>query len=151
MTIEKLRHMRALTLRIKNLSKEIEMQYDTYHSPDTSQVRCRTTGGPSSVEKAVFRIDGLQKKLEELNRERLDLVFEIEDWMTEIEKSEPSGYQIGSIIRWYFIIGKSWKETSRFIYGKNSADLCRVTVNRFFEKHVSGMSEVIKRGMDDTE
>lgn len=87
------------------------------------------------VSGAVFGVDKMRRKLEELNRERLDLIFEIEGWMTEIEK-EPSGKKICCIIRWHYVIGLTWQETSRKIYGKNRGDSSRQIIYKFFNKKV---------------
>ena len=52
---------------------------------------------------------------------------EIESWITELDNPE-----IESIVRWHYIIGYSWKDTTKEVFGYADAYLSRKKIFRYF-------------------
>lgn len=113
MTIEKLENYRGLVAEMHSLSESIDSLYDTYRSPQF----CRNGGSHSSnvgspVEDAVDKILNLKDIYSKKYEEALDLLTEVESWLSTVDDAE-----IRSICRHHYILNKSWSQTSAIVYG----------------------------------
>lgn len=113
MTIEKLEQYKGLTSEMKALRDQIDSLYDTYRSPQF----CRNGGSHSSnvgspVEDAVDKILNLKDIYDHKYSEAAGLLLEVENWLSQVEDPE-----IRSIIRFHYILNRSWQQTSTEIYG----------------------------------
>lgn len=113
MTIEKLENYRGLVAEMHSLSESINSLYDTYKSPQF----CRNGGSHSGnvgspVENALNKILKLKQIYDHKYSEATGLLLEVENWLSQVEDPE-----IRSIIRFHYILNKSWQQTSTEIYG----------------------------------
>lgn len=113
MTIEKLENYRGLVAEMHSLSESINSLYDTYKSPQF----CRNGGSHSNnvwspVESAVEKILKLKNLYDHKCSEAANLLLEVEAWLSQVEDPE-----IRSIIRFHYILNRSWQQTSTEIYG----------------------------------
>lgn len=113
MTIEKLENYRGLVAEMHSLSESINSLYDTYKSPQF----CRNGGSHSNnvwspVESAVEKILKLKDLYDHKYSEAANLLLEVEAWLSQVEDPE-----IRSIIRFHYILNRSWQQTSTEIYG----------------------------------
>lgn len=113
MTIEKLENYRGLVAEMHSLSESINSLYDTYKSPQF----CRNGGSHSNnvwspVESAVEKILKLKDLYDHKYSEADNLLLEVEAWLSQVEDPE-----IRSIIRFHYILNRSWQQTSTEIYG----------------------------------
>lgn len=90
----------------------IEKLYDTRHSLSYSGVKLQP--GKSTVERAIEKIDNQREYLADQMENYFKEDEEIEKWLAESVKNQV----MKTIIRARFLNGKSWKETSRIIYGR---------------------------------
>lgn len=123
MKIETLNQYRIIVSNINAIQSEI----DSYYSPIASPNGNLNVGGGKSVpdagnptERAVFKILELKQKREDEQKRLEDIIGEIDLWLEKIIDLEVKG-----IIRWHFIIGKSWIDTSKELYGFPNRDYCR--------------------------
>ena len=113
MSIDKLEQYRGLTTEMKALSQQITSLYDTYRSP-----QLRSDGGSHSMnvssptESAVVKILKLKETYQQKYDEAADLLLQVENWLSQVEDPE-----IRSIIRFHYILNRSWQQTSTEIYG----------------------------------
>lgn len=127
MTIEKLENYRGLVAEMHSLSESINSLYDTYKSPQF----CRNGGSHSNnvwspVESAVEKILKLKDLYDHKYSEAANLLLEVENWLSQVEDPE-----IRSIIRFHYILNRSWQQTSTEIYGYPSYN-ARKKVMRYF-------------------
>lgn len=113
MTIEKLENYRGLVAEMHSLSESINSLYDTYKSPQF----CRNGGSHSNnvwspVESAVEKILKLKNLYDHKYSAAANLLLEVEAWLSQVEDPE-----IRSIIRFHYILNRSWQQTSTEIYG----------------------------------
>lgn len=113
MTIEKLENYKGLVAEMHSLSESIDSLYDTYRSPQF----CKNGGSHSNnvcspVEDAVNRILKLKCLYDHKYSEAVNLLLEVENWLSQVEDPE-----IRSIIRFHYILNRSWQQTSTEIYG----------------------------------
>ena len=130
MTIETLKQYRPMVMNIEALENEIQSYYVPISSPNGKEsigagsVSARVPGNPT--EEAFNRITDLKNILIERQREQQKTLYEIEQWIRSIDDIE-----IESIIRWHFLIGKTWAETNDKIFGYSDRDYCRKRFFRF--------------------
>lgn len=129
MTLEELKQYRAIRLEIDAIEEQIDEMYNTYHSPSFGPAASVNSEPHSPVENALRKIQKLERvynaKLDNL-RERAEA---IEEWLEPI-----SGTFVGACIRYHYLLGYSWKETSRKMYGYDSYQNARKVVYRYFEQ-----------------
>ncbi len=130
MTLEELRQYQAIKESIKAIEAEIESLYYPISSPPmVSDGSGRSLSPSDPTARAFYRIEAdrerLARKQEELTaqKERIDI------WIDNLDDQH-----IAAIIRWHFLLGKTWRETCIKIYGYPDPDICRVAVKRYFEK-----------------
>ena len=133
MTIETLNQYRIIKANILALQFEIESFYEPVASPNGHQ----SVGGGKSVpdvgnptENAVNRILELKERLQEEQRTLESMIGMVNEWMEQITDLE-----IKAIIRWHYLIGKTWTETSDEVYGSPNRDYCRKRFYRFKEEN----------------
>lgn len=127
MTIEKLEQYRGLTSEMKALSQQITSLYDTYRSPQLMSNGSHSMSAGSPTENAVAKILKLEETYRRKYEESVDLLAEVENWLSQVEDAE-----IRSICRHHYILNKSWSQTSAIVYGFPSYYNSRKRVMRYF-------------------
>lgn len=112
MTVEKLESYRGITNEMKALLQQITSLYDTYRSPQLMSNGSHSMSAGSPTENAVAKIFKLEETYRNKYEEAVDLLAEIESWLSQVEDPE-----IRSIIRFHYILNRSWQQTSTEIYG----------------------------------
>ena len=98
MTIEKLEQYRGLTSEMKALSQQITSLYDTYRSPQLMSNGSHSMSAGSPTENAVAKILKLEETYRRKYEESVDLLAEVENWLSQVEDAE-----IRSICRHHYI------------------------------------------------
>ena len=129
MTIETLEQYRGLIAEIKAMTAEINALYDVRKSPNGREPTGTSSGPTAPTERAVARILELKEKQNAKRDEWERAVQEIETWLETVEDAD-----VRSIVRWRFIMGYSWKRTSREVYGVDNYYRARKKFLRYFEK-----------------
>ena len=129
MTIEELEELRYLNSEIRAVQLEIESMYNTSRSPAFEKIGSRPLSPGDPTSEAVNKIMTLQQKYNQMLNDMVDKRDRINGWMVTIESCE-----IKSIIRWHYLCGKSWKQTSGLVYGENSYYNARKALMRWFGK-----------------
>ncbi len=129
MTIETLEDYRGIVSEIRALNALIETLYDTRKSPNGREATGHGSTPSAPTEQAFRRIDALKAKRDSKRREWERAVQEIETWLDTVEDAD-----VRSIVRWRFIMGYSWKRTSREVYGVDNYYRARKKFTRYFEK-----------------
>ena len=129
MTVEKLEAYRGLTSEMKGLREQIDSLYDTYRSPQLlmSDGGSHSMSASSPTESAVAKILKLEKTYRKKHEEAVDLLAEVENWLSQVPDAE-----IRSICRHHYILNKSWAQTSAIVYGFPSYYNSRKRVMRYF-------------------
>lgn len=127
MTIEKLEQYRGLTSEMKALSQQITSLYDIYRSPQLMSNGSHSMSAGSPTENAVAKILKLEETYRRKYEESVDLLAEVENWLSQVEDAE-----IRSICRHHYILNKSWSQTSAIVYGFPSYYNSRKRVMRYF-------------------
>lgn len=128
MTIEKLENYKGLVAEMHSLSESIDSLYDTYRSPQF----CRNGGSHSNnvwspVEDAANRILKLKGLYDHKYSEAANLLLEVEAWLSTVDDPE-----IRSIVRFHYVLNKSWVQTSTEVYGFPSYYNSRKKIMRYF-------------------
>ena len=97
----------------------------------------KTDGGSGSTpgnptERAAFRRMDLEADLKEVMDKLLRETREINDWIRTLNNVE-----VEAIIRWHFLNGKTWAETSGIMYKGMSRDHCRKVFYKFKNENPS--------------
>lgn len=129
MTIEDLEALRYLNSEIAAVQQEIEGMYNTYRSPAFEKIGQSPLSPGDPTAQAVSKVMQLQRKYNSMLTEMADRRDRVNAWLVELDDRE-----IRSIIRWHYLNGKSWKQTSKLVYGANSYYNARKTLMRFFGK-----------------
>ena len=129
MTIKELEEYRALIAEIDALNKQIESLYDTYHSPSTEGKGNSKSSSKSPVEKALTKIQLLEQVYLDRIQELQEQANRIETWVSQVD--DPF---IRSCIRYHYLLGYSWSNTSKKMYGYTSYYNARKAVFRFMGK-----------------
>ena len=129
MTIKELEEYRALIAEIDALNKQIESLYNTYHSPSNNDGGSSKDSSKSPVEKALTKIQSLEQMYMDRIKELQEQANRIETWVSQIK--DPF---IRSCIRFHYLLGYSWSDTSKKMYGYNSYYNARKVVYRFMGK-----------------
>lgn len=127
MSIEKLEAYRGLTTEMKALSQQITSLYDTYRSPQLMSDSGHSMSVSSPTERAVAKILKLKGTYQQKYDEAADLLLQVENWLSQVEDPE-----IRSIIRFHYILNRSWQQTSTEIYGYPSYYNSRKKIMRYF-------------------
>ena len=127
MTIEDLEELRYLDSEIKAVQQEIEGMYNTYRSPAFEKIGQTPLSPGDPTAQAVSKVMQLQRKYNSMLTEMADRRDMVNAWLVSLDNGE-----IKSIIRWHYLNGKSWKQTSVLVYGANSYYNARKALMRFF-------------------
>lgn len=129
MTIEKLENYRGLVAEMHSLSESINSLYDTYKSPQfCSDGGSHSSNVGSPTENAVNKILKLKQIYDHKYSEAADLLLEVEAWLSQ-EVQDP---EIRSIVRFHYVLNKSWVQTSTEVYGFPSYYNSRKKIMRYF-------------------
>ena len=130
MTIEDLEDLRYLNSEIRAVQQEIEGMYNTYKSPAFERIGQSPLSPGDPTAQAVSKVMQLQRKYNSMLTEMAERRDRVNVWLVEIDDPE-----IRSIIRWHYLNGKSWKQTSGLVYGdrSNERNAYRV-IRRYFGK-----------------
>ena len=130
MTIEELEELRYLNSEIGAVQQEIEGMYNTYRSPAFEKIGSSPQHAGDPTADAVRKIIGLQAKYNSMLNDMADRRDRVNAWLVSLDNGE-----IKSIIRWHYLNGKSWKQTSGLVYGGRSNDRNAYRViRRYFGK-----------------
>lgn len=130
MTIEDLEELRYLNSEIQAVQREIENMYNTYRSPAFEKIGQSLLSPGDPTAQAVSKVMQLQRKYNSMLTEMADRRDRVNAWLVSLDDGE-----IKSIIRWHYLCGKSWKQTSGLVYGgrSNERNAYRV-IRRYFGK-----------------
>ena len=130
MTIEELEELRYLNSEIRAVQQEIEGMYNTYRSPSFEKIGQSPLSPGDPTAQAVSKVMQLQRKYNSMLTEMADRRDLVNAWLVSLDNGE-----IKSIIRWHYLCGKSWKQTSGLVYGdrSNERNAYRV-IRRYFGK-----------------
>ena len=130
MTIEDLEELRYLNSEISAVQREIESMYNTYRSPAFEKIGQSPLSPGDPTAQAVSKVMQLQRKYNIMLTEMADRRDRVNAWLVSLDDGE-----IKSIIRWHYLCGKSWKQTSGLVYGgrSNERNAYRV-IRRYFGK-----------------
>ena len=127
-TIEELKNYRYLQMQAQAIQEQIRQMYVPISSPQLSQIGTKSNVPGDPTRQAFYKIERLNRELEEKVNEIAVQMKRILDWVDTIGNPE-----IQIIIRWHFMNGLSWKETARKIYSTSDSDSCRKKFYRYFE------------------
>ncbi|MDD5881970.1 hypothetical protein, partial [Stecheria intestinalis] len=108
---------------------EIEGMYNTYRSPAFEKIGSSPLSPGDPTSEAVQKIMALQQKYNRMLNDMADRRDMVNAWLVSLDNGE-----IKSIIRWHYLNGKSWKQTSGLVYGANSYYNARKALMRWFGK-----------------
>lgn len=129
MTLDELEEYRSLYIEIDALTQQIQALYNTYHSPSFSSSGGFNGEPHSPVEQALKQIQRLEDTYTAKIIELRSKAEVIETWLTTLDNAF-----VRSCIRYHYMLGYSWKETSRKLYGYESYYNARKVVFRYFGK-----------------
>ena len=129
MTIDELEELCYLNSEISAVQREIEGMYNTYRSPVFEKIGSSPQHAGDPTADAVRKIIDLQAKYNQMLNEMADRRDRVNAWLLSLDDGE-----IKSIIRWHYLCGKSWKQTSGLVYGVNSYYNSRKVLMRWFGK-----------------
>ena len=129
MTIEQLEQYRGICSNIAAIKEELQAAYYPIASPTG-----KTEGGHGSVpgaptERAAFKAMDLEERLTHRIAEQEGAAAEIESWLLTVADAE-----IESIVRWHYVIGLSWRQTTLKVYGYGDPYRTRKKIFRYFGK-----------------
>ena len=127
-TIEELKNYRYLQMQAQAIQEQIRQMYVPISSPQLSQIGTKSNVPGDPTRQAFYKIERLNRELEEKVNEIAVQMKRILDWVDTIDNPE-----IQIIIRGHFMNGLSWKETARKIYSTSDSDSCRKKFYRYFE------------------
>ena len=131
-TLDDLRRYQDLKQNIASIEAEIQSLYYPVSSPSGSPIisgrsSVRLAGDPTAAaySKIIERREKLEHMLAEL-QEMADRIYAFVDNMTD--------QHMASILRYHFLIGLTWAQTSEKVYGYADPQVCRHAVRRYFRK-----------------
>ena len=129
MTIDELEELRYLNSEIQAVQREIEGMYNTYRSPAFEKIGSSPQHAGDPTADVVRKIIDLQAKYNQMLNEMADRRDRVNAWLIGLDD------EIKSIIRWHYLNGKNWKQTSGLVYGgrSNERNAYRV-IRRYFGK-----------------
>ena len=129
MTIEQLEQYRGICSNIAAIKEELNNAYYPIASPSgkTDGGHGSTPGAPT--ERAAFKAMDLEERLTQRMAEQAKAAAEIESWLLTVADAE-----IESVIRWHYVIGLSWRQTTLNVYGYGDPYRTRKKIFRYFGK-----------------
>lgn len=130
MDIEELRRVRAIRQNADLIGEELKALYFPYTSPNAPKDGGQNPNrGSDPTVSAFHRIERKKAELAKLQAEYTQRVLEVEEWLKTVNDLE-----VVAIIRCHYILGKTWKETAKRVYGYASRETARMRVERFMKK-----------------
>ena len=130
MDLKTLNRFRSLKKAIRYLRAEIEKEYYPVHSVKYDDYISSTHDYQGPTLKALDIIESKNGKLDRLLIEYTKLENDINQWLDDL--NDPIAEVI---IKYRFLLNKTWNQTGRLVYGRNNAgEACRKYVYRMFEK-----------------
>lgn len=127
-TIEDLEQYRGMASELEALQEERKWLYYPIASPNGRENLGQRGNTPSDpTASAVSKIDALDKRIAEKQAYLAERLHAVEEWLDTIEDSE-----IRAMIHWHYLLGATWKQTARKVYGYNDYQVARKRVMRFF-------------------
>jgi hypothetical protein len=133
-TIELLEKYRGIAANIEALQMQIDALYVPVTSPNGRQnlgSYSSTPGNPTEI--SVMKILDLQEDLSAELTQQVELLTEITNWMREVGDKDP---EVVALIRFHYMVGMSWKQTAKKVYGYNDYYRARKRVFRYFGKEI---------------
>lgn len=132
MTIERLAQYTHIQSDISAILVQLQDLEKPIHSPNG-----KTDGGHGSTpsdptKEAAFKRIALENDLKEYMNRLMGEAKAINDWLRQIGNVE-----VEAIIRWHFLNGKTWAETSSIMYKNLSKDYCRKVFYKFRDENPS--------------
>lgn len=126
--LKELNNYRAYVSEINALEYQIEQLHNTYHSPSWEGVGGHGNSDLTQTEQALHQIDTLEQMYlvkRDLAREKLQM---LEEWISTVEDKN-----VQNCIRWHYMIGCTWKETTKRVFGEFTAEQnSKLIVRRYF-------------------
>ena len=113
-SFERLEQIETVCSRIREVQKALQSVYNTYQSPRFDGIKY-TSQPADPTSKAFYEAQRLSQELDELLKVR-------QDFEEELMKAD---CEIQAIIRYRYLIGLSWKETSMKVFHTQSYFLAR--------------------------
>lgn len=130
MDLETLNRFRSLKKAIRYLRAEIEKEYYPVHSVKYDDYISSTHDYQGPTLKALDIIESKNGKLDRLLIEYTKLENDINQWLDDL--NDPIAEVI---IKYRFLLNKTWNQTGRLVYGTNNAgEACRQYVRRLLIK-----------------
>ena len=129
MTIRELEHYRGICSNIAAIREELNSAYYPVASPTgKTDSAIKSMPGQPTQRAAFYAID-LKELLALRLQEQAEAAKAIETWLLTV--SDP---EIESIVRWHYIIGLNWKQTTMKVYGYGDPYRTRKKIFRYFGK-----------------
>ena len=132
MTIKELQRYRYAISEAQAIQQQIEQLYNTVRSPNLVSIGARGNTVSDPTHAALTKIDELREELEEIQRGLAEQAKAIEEWLVTVPD-----YKSRAVVRWHFLLGKSWKETARRT-GELSSEGLRKSFYRWFYDNEKG-------------
>lgn len=129
MTIDDLKAYRYMASEIEALQLQIAQLYSPVRSPNLVSIGARGNTVSDPTHRSVMLADELQRQLEEKQEALRAKAVAIEEWLNEVEDS-----RIRMAIRWHFLLGATWKETTRKVDLAMSVDAMKKFFFRWFDE-----------------
>lgn len=131
-TTEDLRRYQSVKQNLKAIQIELDSLYYPVSSVPTASDGSGKPSQPSDpTRQAFYRIEDKKAQLEAKQAELVELIERIDCFVT----NEVTDHHVAAIMRIHYIVGKSWRETCRLIYGYSDPAICRQAVKRYMEKN----------------
>lgn len=133
MTEIKIEELNELTSRIRTIEEmktKLQAMYSPVHSPHLDAPRATHYG--NVTETATFKIIEFKEQYAAACDSVLAELVQIESWLSELPP------EIQALIRNRYILGKSWAETCRDVYGRRNDHFYARNVLIRFLKHRAG-------------
>ena len=130
MTIDDLKAYRYMAAEIEALQLQIAQLYSPVRSPNLVSIGARGNSVSDPTHSSVMLADELQRQLEEKQEALRAQAVAIEEWLNKVEDS-----RIRMAIRWHFLLGATWKETTRKVDPSMSVDAMKKFFFRWFDEN----------------
>lgn len=130
MTIDDLKAYRYMAAEIEALQLQIAQLYSPVRSPNLVSIGARGNSVADPTHSSVMLADELQRQLEEKQEALRAQAVAIEEWLNKVEDS-----RIRMAIRWHFLLGSTWKETTRKVDPSMSVDAMKKFFFRWFDEN----------------
>lgn len=129
MTIDDLKDYRYLAAEIEALQLQIAQLYSPVRSPNLVSIGARGNSTSDPTHSSVMLADELQRQLEEKQDVLRARAQGIENWLSTVKDG-----RIRMAIRWHFLLGATWKETTRKVDPAMSVDAMKKFFFRWFDE-----------------